>query len=128
MNTNGLAKLYDKLTPLERIPLILAAEAREDETEVQRLHNSAPMRTWWFSDYLMPSMALQTSSKMYIVEQLDHIAIYWHAIWRLGDEQDEKPEDWLLSAEVAAYVFTCNAEAWRRFCEELNIDPALVTA
>ena len=33
MNTNGLAKLYDRLTPKERLPLILAASARGDEAE-----------------------------------------------------------------------------------------------
>jgi hypothetical protein len=26
------------------------------------------------------------------------------------------------------YVFTCNAEAWRQFCEELNINAAQLTA
>lgn len=128
MNARVLSRLYDKLSPLERIPLILAAEAREDETEVQRLHRSAPMRTWQFSDYLMPHMALQTLSQMYIVEQLDHIATYWHACWRLGNEVDERPEDWLLMADVAAYVFTCNAEAWKRFCKELDIEAATLTA
>jgi hypothetical protein len=127
MNPHVLTKLYDKLGPFERIPLILAAEARKDETEVQRLHHSAPIRMWRFSDYLMPNIALQTLSQQYIVEQLDHIATYWHACWRLNDELGEKPEDWLLSADVAAYVFTCNAEAWRRFCKELNIDGATLT-
>jgi hypothetical protein len=62
------------------------------------------------------------------VEQLDHIANYFHARWWFDLELDNQPEVWLLSADVAAYVFTCNAEAWQRFCRELNIDAALLTA
>jgi hypothetical protein len=100
MDAPRLAKLYDRLTPRERLPLILAAESRGDEAEVNRLHRSAPIETWRFADYLMPNMALQTLSQIYIVEQLDHIATYWHALWRLDDELDKKPEDWLLSSGV----------------------------
>ena len=37
MNTNGLARLYDRLTPRERLPLIMAASARGDEMERERL-------------------------------------------------------------------------------------------
>jgi len=33
-----------------------------------------------------------------------------------------------LIAEFQAYFFTCNAEGWRRFCEELGIDAAKLTA
>jgi hypothetical protein len=114
MNAPKLAKLYDRLTALERLPLILAAEFRGDEAEVNRLQQSAPSEIWWFPDYLMPNMALQTLSQMYIVEQLDHLANYWHARWRFDLQLDSQPEDWLLSADVAAY--------------ELNIDSGKLTA
>ena len=41
MNTESLAKLYDRLTPFERVPLIAAAVSRGDEVERDRLVRSA---------------------------------------------------------------------------------------
>jgi hypothetical protein len=51
MNTKVLAKLYDRLTPRERLPLILAASARNDEVEGQRLAQSAPRMALRLPDY-----------------------------------------------------------------------------
>jgi hypothetical protein len=42
MTSTGLSKLYAHLLPRERLPLILAAQARGDEVEQQRLAASAP--------------------------------------------------------------------------------------
>lgn len=46
MNTTKLAKHYESLTPEERLPLIIAACCRGDETERARLANSAPFVTY----------------------------------------------------------------------------------
>ena len=48
MSANGLARLYGRLTIWERIPLLLAAEARGDEAEYRRLFNSSAPRAWRF--------------------------------------------------------------------------------
>jgi hypothetical protein len=45
MNTDHLAKLYDALTARERLPLIIAAAARDDGAEQKRLSASAPKET-----------------------------------------------------------------------------------
>jgi hypothetical protein len=82
VNTNTLAKQYGHLTPWERIPLMLAAEARGDKVEQRRLTDSAPIEAVKMPDYLMPMMALNTMSLMYIAEQLDNLASYWHAVCR----------------------------------------------
>jgi hypothetical protein len=128
VNTNTLAKHYRHLSVRERLALIQAAQVRGDDVEHQRLRDAAPLRPWQMPDYLMPYIALNTLSLMYIAEQLDHLAVYWHALWRLDDDQDQKPLDWKVCAEGSAYVFTRNTEAWKRFCAGLNIDAAALTA
>jgi hypothetical protein len=46
MNTQGLTKMYDQLTPRERLPLIVAASVRADTVERARLVDSAAMVTF----------------------------------------------------------------------------------
>lgn len=75
----------------------------------------------------MPRMALNTLALMYITEQLDHLATYWYALWRLNDAEDKKPLDWKVCADTSSYVFACNSQAWKRFCAHLNIDATLLT-
>src|SRR5262245_12179496 len=129
MNANMLARLYDQITLWERIPLLLAADARGDESERQRLFDASPLRTWRFSEHLLAEQALHTLALMYITEQLDAAAGYFFALWKMQDADNPRPEDWLRAAEARAYFFTANADAWRRFCAELGIAPeALTTA
>jgi len=122
MNTDRLAKMYHSLTVKERLPLLLAAEKRGDETEQQRLMTSAPPSLWRMPDYLRSLLMLNILASNYVTEQLEHIANYWHAAWRLTGTEDENPEDWLMIRDVEAYVFCRKAEAWRQFCQEQNID------
>ncbi len=51
MNTNSLARHDEILTPRERLPLIMAASARGDEAEAQRLAHSAPLVSLRVPDY-----------------------------------------------------------------------------
>jgi hypothetical protein len=39
MNTNGIARHYDRLTPEERVCLILAAAGRGDDADGERIFN-----------------------------------------------------------------------------------------
>jgi hypothetical protein len=125
MNSNGLARLYDRLTPLERIPLILAADARGDEVESRRLNDSAPIRHRVFRDHHWPNMGIQTLTLIYLTEQLDLLVEYWHSSWRLEVEPDK---NWKGLRDASAYRLVCNADAWRRFCEGLAIDPGVLTS
>jgi len=115
--------MYDRLAPMERVALIAAADARGDEVEQRRLDATAPVIHLRFADYLWPSIKINTLALIYLTEQLDALANYWHALWRLDDPTDAEPEDWLLMADMSAYYFVCNADAWRRFGSELNLDP-----
>jgi hypothetical protein len=125
MNANRLARMYDRLTVWERIPLLIAADARGDDTEYQRLLDTSPPRAWHFSEHLLAEQALHLLAMTYIVEQLDAAASYFFALFQLGN--DPQPEHWLLPAESAAYFFTANAAAWRRFCADLDIAPNVLT-
>ena len=127
MNLKALSRNYDLLAGRERMVLILAAESRNDDLERERLVTAAPIRRWHFSDYLMPMLGLNVLGLIYLTEQLDALANYWHANWRLADPDDAGAEDWHVLANVSAYFFACNAEAWRRFCDEMKVNPEQVT-
>jgi hypothetical protein len=122
MNTDRLAKMYHGLTVQERLPLLLAAEKRGDKVEHQRLAQSAPPSLWQMPDYQHRLQGLNILALSYVTEQLEHLANYWHASWRLTDSEDEKPADWLMTRDVSAYVFCRQAEAWGQFCAEENVD------
>jgi hypothetical protein len=128
MNASGLARLYDRLTVWERIPLLIAAEAREDSVEYQRLFAASPPRTWQFSEHLRAEQAVHVLAMIYVGEQLDAAAAYFWALWQMDHADLPRPEEWLATIESWAYLFTANAEAWRRFCCELDIAPDVLTA
>ena len=115
MNTNGLARMYDRLTVWKRVPLSIAVQARGDDTEARRLSDASPLCSLRFSEPVLPELALNMLALIYIGEQLEAAASYFFALWRLDDEQDPQPEN-------------TNAEAWRRFCAELNINSDDLTA
>src|SRR6516164_4020505 len=128
MNANGLARLYDRLTVWERIPLLIAAHARGDDTEYRRLFDASPLRTWHFSEHLVAEQALNVLALIYVGEQLDAAASYFFDLFKMQDPDDPRPEDWLIAADCCAYFFAANAEAWRRFCSELDIAAEALTA
>jgi hypothetical protein len=127
-NAKDLSKLYNRLTIWERIPLLFAAEARADNAEHGRLFNSSRIRLWHLPEHLLAEQALHVLALIYVGEQLDAAASYFHALWRLADSTYPRSEEWLLIAEVNAYTFTANADAWRRFCTELGIQPESLVA
>jgi hypothetical protein len=128
MNANGLIRLYDRLTVWERIPLLLAAQARGDDAEYRRLFSASAVRTWHFSEHLPTEQALHVLAPQYVGEQLDAAANYFFALWRMEDADDPQPEDWRLVADACAYFFVANTEAWRRICSELSITPETLIA
>jgi hypothetical protein len=87
MNTNGLAKLYDRLTPKERLPLILAASARGDQTEQDRLAHSAPKKEWRMPDYYGLAEAMLFASLFHLLQLLDVAALFWQVNGLLEQEE-----------------------------------------
>jgi hypothetical protein len=77
--TTSLAKLYDRLTVGERLPLLVAAQARGDDTEYRRLCQTSPGRTWQYSEYLWDELALHMLALTYAGALLDTAAGYFFA-------------------------------------------------
>jgi hypothetical protein len=133
MNTNGLAKLYGHLTPRERLPLIMAAHARGDEAERDRLVRSAPCVGYSVPDHYGLAEGLQMQSFYHLVEMLNLAVHYWRCSGLLeeppfGTAKEKKARDGRLwnILRLFAYLLTVKAEGWRRFCAELQIDGELL--
>ena len=126
MNVNRLAQLYPRFTIWERIRLFLAASHRSDDHEYRRLFTTSPMQTWHFSEHMLAEAAVHVLALIYISEQLDAATNYFFPLWKLQDADDPQPEHWRQAVEVYAYVFTANAEACRRFCHGLGVEPPSV--
>jgi hypothetical protein len=129
MNTNGLVKLYDRLTPKERLPLIMAASARGDEAERNRLAHTAPREGFWIRDYYGWAEGLHQASMFHLLELLDAAALYWQvggilAEWAALTEGEEDTPTKRLRATVKAfaYLLTIKIDGWKRFCSEFNVD------
>jgi hypothetical protein len=133
MNSKYLAKLYDRLTPRERLPLILAASARDDEVEGQRLAQSAPRMALRLPDYHGLGEGLLLASLFHLIGVLDVTALFWLTQGRLAEwtalsDKDEDDSLNRLDAKVRmwAYVLTAKRDGWRRFCAEVPVDPELL--
>jgi hypothetical protein len=120
MNTDRLAKLYDRLTPRERLPLILAASVRGDEIEADRLARSAPRLTYQLPDYHGLANALLQLSLCHLAELLSLAAQFWGTgfLFREDLREESAPE----ALQLLAYAFTVRCDGWERFCAGLQID------
>jgi hypothetical protein len=135
MTTAKLAKLYDQLTPRERLPLLIAAGRRGDDAERERLIRAAPRVSYRVTDYHGLADAMQLVVMWHLVERLDLGARYW-LLSGLSDELEaaERPADRKRADRIEAAVRTmalrfCNeVDGWGLFCRDLNIDPNALLA
>lgn len=131
MNTNDLAKLYDRLKPAERLPLLIAAGRRGDAVESQRLSQAAPRMCLRLPDYFPLGEALQELAMWHLVQLLDLAAKFWQAWgiwgWSQHPERQGEPLDaakLLGMVQLYAYHFEVHSQAWATFCAELRVEPA----
>ncbi len=131
MNTKTLAGLYDRLTPAERYPLILAAMKRGDDIEVDRLSASASRVAFQLPDYEGFAEGLRFLSLLHMIEQLNLGLIFWRDIGLSqkckaspdGPEDLELAESLWENARMAGYRLCVDADALRLVCTELKVDP-----
>jgi hypothetical protein len=129
MNATNLVRQYDALTPWERLPLIVAAEGRGDVVECKRLARSAPRVNLGICWGLVQGLDLIT--RQYLLGQLDRGVVYWRVMSMLNQEslsgrtrQVKKREERIWRAvETLAYCIVVQADGWRMFCRQLQIDP-----
>jgi hypothetical protein len=138
VNTKGLARHYDKLTPQERLHLVLAANARGDEVECSRLkmagrdvHLHVP-DTWGLAN------ALKETAEWHYMEVLALAAAYLEALLfanscGCSDDQAEEDDQAEVSIDQAehvreaafalGYLLRVNLAGWRQFCKEHGPNP-----
>jgi hypothetical protein len=126
MNTNQLAKHYDKLTAMERYQLIRAAMGRHDKDEQQRLTRSAPLIEYRAHHHRTIALSFWILQHFQFIKLVDIAAAYFEALAKLANRQPQegaKPSDDWGEALSLGYVFKMHWAGWRQFCAELNLDP-----
>jgi hypothetical protein len=130
VNIKTLAKLYDRLTPWERLPLITAAVERGDDAETHRLSRSAPRLHLRLPDYHGLSDGLMLLTFFHVIGQLERGLLYWHAAGAAAEAEEFPvgPDDkgfaerlWGV-ARLTAYRLNVEADGWTRFCAALHLD------
>ncbi len=129
MDTKTLARHYQSLTPWERLPLMVAAAARDDDIEMERLASTAPRHGWRLPNYYGLHTALSDLAMLYLIRQTDLVAAYWRATaleqqqlaWRL-EGQNELQVSVEGLRKIYAMYFLVDAEAWKLLCADLKID------
>jgi hypothetical protein len=125
VNTNGLAKHYGSLTPWERLPLILAASARGDEQERDRLIMSAPRVAYRVPEHFGLAMALREVADLHLMELLDLAANYFQALGYADAWEDKYGKRMLDVGMLLGYLLKVQLAGWRQFCAEHDLDPEL---
>jgi len=125
MNTAVLTRQYDKLTAQERLALLLAAEARGDRHEFNRLMETAPRKNYSVPHHAPLLDTFLDLSKLHFMQLLDTAACYFDAFEQPGRKRGrgaDPLEGWDMVL-LLGYLFRTYLEGWRQFCAELNIDP-----
>jgi hypothetical protein len=127
MNMNGLAKHYDRLTPRERFPLILAAGLRGDQAEHARLIRSAPSKSFSVPNFRGLAEAFERLSSLILMSRLELALLYNQISALLRNEmlakQGAKDDlDLFNGLRMVAYRFLVRGRAWKELYAEGQID------
>jgi hypothetical protein len=131
MNTTNLVRQYGALTPWERLPLIVAAAGRGDEVEENRLAQTAPRVDFRIANCWSLVQGLDLLARHYLLVQLDNAVIYWRVMNLLDKEPlfgqtrkaKQREERLWRALETLAYRIVVQADGWKLFCRQLQIDP-----
>jgi hypothetical protein len=121
------ARFYDVLTVDERFRLFVAAAARRDEQELDRLNNSCPLKTYRLPDYeytRRKSMFwLLAVTHCNEVHRLDlAVTALLLLLIATEDREDEARCDQVLEhITTLARRRQVKRAAWQRFCERVGI-------
>jgi hypothetical protein len=153
MQTHPLDRFYDRLTPRERLPMIMAAHVRGDAAERNRLVSSAPTRTLQVPDYYPLAKALGQASHWHMLTLLDLAGHFWQwwGLWMTyarpqapeedvdkrhgrraragtrnrGSADAELIDEYRAHGITRYYAsrFVAHVDGWKQFCAELHADP-----
>jgi hypothetical protein len=152
MNIHRLNRLYDQLTPRERLPLLMAAHLRSDMAEQQRLNDSAPKQVFRVVDYYCLAKAFGEAVHLHLQYLMDLAGSFWQCwgLWMIStlahvpDKTGKKrrrktgagakkhasavangideSHAFDLMCNVASR-FTAHVDGWKQFCADLHLDP-----
>jgi hypothetical protein len=150
---HALGRLYDQLTPRERLPLLMAAHRRGDAAEYHRLDRSAPKQVFRVANYYPLTKALDAASNLHLQCVLDLAGAFWQCwgLWMAAAESSapEETRQERCRQEVTAGApmcpcvgvhgldgsrawglmryyasrFMAHTGGWQQFCADLHIDP-----
>jgi hypothetical protein len=131
MNANRLIRQYEKLTPWERVPAIIAARDRGDKVEADRLAQTAPTETWSIVNFKWVYESLHILANFYALELLDLAAFYYEASAAWGEdylhlgkkEAKEAKKRREESRRMICFLFVRKADMWQAFCAGAGVDP-----
>jgi hypothetical protein len=129
VTTNGLARAYQKLTPLERFRLGMAAAMRGDEQEEARLRRAGKIHWCQVTDTLGYSLGIHAALTIGWVIELETAVTYAQFLRSFSDPCEdqpiEHPEDARLDRVVrlTGYTLVVYHEANQAFLTESGIEP-----
>ncbi len=124
MSTTRLARHYPSLRPDERLALMLAAAARGDDAEHQRLVAAAPRVAFTTIDTFPRALAFRETLNRFRAERLELAARFFQTK-RLAEDYDEAPGGRMGNvARVYGYLLLATRDGWDRFCEQAMLPPA----
>jgi hypothetical protein len=132
MKSDGLAKHYSRLTPAERLSLIMAASKRDDEEECQRLATSAPSVTYRAPHYFALASAFRELCESHRMKLLELAAMYLYgsasaqAVAQAGVASAAERGQAQRLLDVSrwfGYMLKVNLAGWRQFCAGQHLDP-----
>ena len=125
MTTTKLARHYDILDPAERLSLLLAACARDDDVEHARLADSAPKVTWNVPHTFGRALALLLLASHQRMKLLELASLFFRARALADQMEGENAERMTNVAGVYGYLFRAQCEGWARFCDAERLNPTV---
>lgn len=128
MNTHGIERHYEHLRPEERVALIMAAFARGDEHDRDRLADATPFVSVRRAETFPVSQALLEVTLQEFAERVSTAALFWRT-QRAADDVAADERDAPLAERlerivgVYAYLLITHAAGWRLFCAGRRLTP-----
>lgn len=116
MTADRLARHYDVLRPDERLALMLAAAARGDEVEHERLTAAAPRVSFTTLHTFPRAIAFRELLDRFRAERLDLAARYYQAKSHAMRARRGPGDGAAALAVFYGYLLLAYRDAWARFC------------
>lgn len=121
MNLKSVQNNYDLLTVRERFALLHAASLRKDEPECGAIHAASQRVTFRVYDFHFLAEKVFFLHNINLLERLNHQATY-RLLSEFDEFDDERTERYLDSAQLAAYLYVLETDAWKNVGEEFGFD------